>query len=364
MGTIASSDYSTFAAGGATSLVWNTSKVATPPTPSLTSYVVRPCGCRCPFCPDCARKLGRATGEALKEVLLTFKAITMVSFTVDPQLFPSPAEAYAYVRDHDCVRKTILAIHRNRLTHSPRYFCAVEWQEHTEQVHFHVLLDASSITEEQVFKMWSRRRPPQAGPVQFGRPPLGWVHVSPPSRDHGEKAQAAGRAASYVTKVPHWGFPTWVMGMGTDKRIRRFSTNQGFWSRPNKPKAPPRPPSTAPRAKRQKFTYAEKISKCKTTANVFEVGEWIDRLTGEVKSERWLFETQPAEDIQPGEPAYVNSKIQACSAEGVLDQIDAQSGRLNAIVRMRQARPRHPTPAAAEGSVDKGSKWDGPRFAE
>jgi hypothetical protein len=62
-------------------------------------------------------------------------------------------------RYRDGVHKTIAALHRNKLTNSPRCFSVIDCQEHTDQVDDQVLLDG----------FWNRpvkpktpRRPPPA----------------------------------------------------------------------------------------------------------------------------------------------------------------------------------------------------------
>ena len=276
-------------------------------------------------------------------MLLTFTNITMVTLTVDPELFSSPREAYAYLRDRDCVRNTILALHRNKLTHSPRYFSVVEWQEDTEQVHYHVLLDATNIPEAKLYDIWSRRRPRSAGPVAPGRHPFGRTDVSPPRRYKGGKDEAARRAAYYVTKVPPKGFPAWVMAMGADERIRRFSTNQGFWNRPRpaKPKAAPRTPTANRRTKRQKRSYAERAADCGTTSNVFESATRVDYETGEeIEYDRYVGTLGPVGGDHANRPRYVAGEVQARSLEGVLDVYEAEIDQPAEIKRTRRAKPR------------------------
>ena len=213
-------------------------------------------------------------------------------------------------------RKTILSLCRRKLTLSRRYFCVVQWQKVTEQVHFHILLEATNIPKLEVYDIWSRQRPRSAGLVPHGSDPFGRVHVSQPRQSKGGNREAARRAACYVTKVPPQGFPSWVMEMGAGERIKRFSTNQGFWGRPAKPASPCRPPVAKPRVQRQKRTYREKAASCGTTSDVFEQVTGVDLETGaESMLDRYVATVGPADVHQPDPPRNVAGEVRAGSVE-------------------------------------------------
>jgi hypothetical protein len=186
--------------------------------------------CRCWYCPDCMNNMGRKLRDKLVPILGTFREIMMWTFTVDPALFQNPREAFFYVRDHRCIARTIADIAGGGWLHSRRYWYVVEWQRHTQMAHYHVLLDASYIPWDVVLSSWSKHRPPQAAPSDGLRPAFGTVLYSRGRGSRDGTFQSAEHAAAYVVKylrkVPQHGFPDWVLDMGAETRIRRYSASR------------------------------------------------------------------------------------------------------------------------------------------
>jgi hypothetical protein len=307
----------------------------------LTEYEVQPCRCNCQFCIHCAKKLSINERFRLSKVLETFTHITMVTLTVDPDLFTTPPEAYAYLRDHKCVHDTIRTLIRRNRLYSRRYFCVLEWQRNTEQVHYHILLDIGDLTEAEVYEIWSRRRPQSAGPAAPGRPRFGVVYVKAAEDLEGYDPPVS-KAASYVTKLPDC-FPKWVLDMGADKRVKRFSTSQGFYGRPLQPPRIEPMGRRRTRQERKRLTYAQRTAECGTKLDVFEPATRTDYTTGEVVTFRKYAITIAAKDAgQPGTPAFapVKGKVVAQSPEGVLDHCEAAAGQPLEIQRTRRAKHR------------------------
>jgi len=259
--------------------------------------------CRCWFCPDCCKGMGYNLRKKLFPILETFSGLLLVTFTVDPSLFADPKTAYFYVRERRCIARTIQDLFRWGYLCSRRYFSVLEWQRDTEQVHFHVLLDAKYIPFDRLLESWSKHRPEHAGPVIGNRPPFGTVRFS---KGHfgGGPAHAARYVTKYLIKTPEHGFPEWVLRMGEETRIRRHSTSRGFWGTVSKRR-------TEAGAKRQceGRTYAEKIQACGSSVNLFEVRETVNRETGEILVKRqWVGELLANADVvmeslfDPGEP--------------------------------------------------------------
>ena len=283
------------------------------------------CRCDCWFCPDCCGIKGYNLRAELIPILETFTGLLMVSFSVDPTLFASPRQAFDYLRKRRCLSLTAQDLRRGSYLHSRRYFYVLEWQKSTEQVHFHVLFDASFIPFEVLLASWSKYRPADAGPVVGDRPPFGTVWISKPSFEGG--ALHAGRyATKYLTKVPEGGFPAWVMDMGRKCRIRRYSTSRGFWGRESEERSEPETHrQVSPRS------YAERVSECGTTTNVSRVSMVVDTGTGEVDHPReWTGELDVTSLVLgkfPVDEAWSRSRIlfevqsadQACQAgEGLM----------------------------------------------
>ncbi len=189
----------------------------------------------------------------------------MLTFTVDPSLFATPAAAYAYMMKRRCIARTIQDMHRQGFLASRRYFCVVEWQKKTEQAHFHVLVDATRIPWDNLLASWSKHRPASGGPVVGDRPAFGTVLFS--KRDFaGGPAHAARYATKYLVKVPEQGFPAWVLALGAGRRVRRYSTSRGFWNQPAKVSR-----KTYRKRELTRLSYGERIKRCRKSSNVFKV---------------------------------------------------------------------------------------------
>lgn len=242
-------------------------------------YEIAKCGCDCWFCEDCCMVKGMKLRAELIPIVKTFRSVMMISLTIDPTLFPSPAVAFRYVRRRRAVSRTIQDLRRGGYLHSPRYFYVIEWQKNTEQVHFHILLDASFIPFQTLLDSWSKHRPPGRGPVVGDRPAFGTVQFS--KQDIKSPVHAAKYVTKYLTKFPPLGFPAWVMNMGADTTIRRYSTSRGFWGR----EYPEREP-TGKKRQRLRQSYRARTANCGTLLNVFSIYEDLDQLTGELRESR------------------------------------------------------------------------------
>lgn len=212
-------------------------------------------------------------------ILQTFDGLIMASLTVDPELFTDPQTAYLYTMDKRCISVTTQDLDRWNHLNTRRYFYVVEWQKNTEQAHYHILYDSSYIPWDSLLYSWSKHRPPEAGPVIGKRPAFGTVIFSAPK--FADPIHAAKYATKYLIKHPEHGFPKWVLAMGADKRIRRYGTGRPFWNNPKKFKTEPK--NTR---KNRRLSYKERISQCGDSVNIFEINNFIDLETGEIKTIR------------------------------------------------------------------------------
>ncbi|MBL9090832.1 MAG: hypothetical protein JNL96_06385 [Planctomycetaceae bacterium] len=155
----------------------------------------------------------------------------MLTLTVDPKLFPTPLEAFQFLRKRRCVAKALAELHHKGLLHSRRYFYVVEWQmgkgneAGTEMPHFHVLVDADFIPFEALKEAWNKYRPKWAPPVFGNAPAFGHVRISKRSFAGGA-AHAAHYACKYLMKHPEKGYPEYVRF--AKLQIKRFSTSRGL----------------------------------------------------------------------------------------------------------------------------------------
>lgn len=239
-------------------------------------YQVAKCGCDCWFCAECYEVKGYKLRARLIPILQTFRGIMMLSLTVDPTLFACPLDAYLYLCDERCVSKTMQDLRRAKCVHSGRYFCVLEWQERTEQTHFHVLIDATFVAFELLLRAWSKHRPASAGPVVGTRPSFGTVVFSKRNFEGGA-VHAARYATKYLVKVPDYGFPSWLLDMGDERRVRRYTASKRFWGTEPQPKVEPKKKrQTCPKK------YRERIEDCGDTFNIFAKRETVNDFTGEI----------------------------------------------------------------------------------
>lgn len=247
-------------------------------------YEISKCRCDCWFCPDCAKVKGYNLRARLVPILQTFKDLLLVTFTIDPELFSSPQQAYEYAMDNRCISVTTQDLYRWGHLNSRKYFYVIEWQKETEQVHFHVLYDSNYIPWNALRKSWSKHRPKSAGPVKGNRPAFGTVLFSK-IKFQGGFLHAARYVTKYLTKTPEEGFPEWALNMGKNRTIRRFGTSRGFWNESSK-----RSESEAKyKRKNKRLSYKERLKSCGQTSNIFKVKEVIDKETGEITTKKfWI----------------------------------------------------------------------------
>jgi len=260
-------------------------------------FEVSKCRCQSWFCPDCCQVMGYNLRAKLIPVLRTFDGLIMVTLTVDPLLFHDPKTAYIYIQDRRCLSRTTQDLDRGGYVFTRRYFYVVEWQKDTEQAHFHVLLDSQFIPVHALNASWSKHRPHTAGPVLANRPDFGFCFCSVPNFEGGFE-HAARYATKYLIKAPEHGFPNWVLDMGSDRRIRRFSASRGLWGHPTKQYVKDPDLKPIPRPKR---SYHQKLEICGQGVNIIEVTEIINPQTGEIAPKRsWVGRLNvPANEVIP-----------------------------------------------------------------
>ena len=305
--------------------------------------------CKCAFCPECSKIMGYNLRKKLFPILETFSGLIMLTFTVDPTLFPNPRTAYLYMREKRCIAKTLRDLFRWGHLCSRRYFCVVEWQKDTEQAHFHVLVDAQFIPWGELLRSWSKHRPESAGPVVGDRPTFGTVHFK--KDPFAGPAHAARYVTKYLTKTPEHGFPEWVLKLGEETRIRRYSGSRRLFGNP-----PKKHDQAGKKRESKPRTYAERIQACGSSMNVFEIRESVDRETGEIQTTRtWAGELQADANrvlerlFDPGEPRRSRRSLLALSLPHVQRIISIAAGHDTAWIRGGPSRHESPEPGAFEG---------------
>ncbi|WP_085755019.1 hypothetical protein [Sedimentisphaera salicampi] len=207
----------------------------------------------------------------------------METLTVDPELFSNPKDAYLYVMENRCVSVTTQDLYRWGYLATRRYFYVIEWQKDTQMPHFHVLYDSKYISWNAILYSWGKHRPKDAGEVKENRPRFGTVlHSAPNFKD---PAYAGRYATKYLIKTPKEGFPEWVLDMGKERRIRRYSASRGFWGETSSKSNN----DNKDKRKNQQKSYRERINGCGQTVNFFQLLVTTDIKTGEVEQNRkWL----------------------------------------------------------------------------
>lgn len=247
---------------------------------------LRPCLCRKWFCPDCAPRLGKSLRSKLRERLKRFKRVFGITLTIDGSLFSSPEEAWRYVMAKRLICLLVKKLHARGYLNSKHYFWVVEWQQDTEQAHWHLLIDSEYVPFGEIVAIWSSFRPKSAPalPVRvtadnyksLDRPAFGSVRFTL----NGEVAwRAAMYATKYLVKVPDYGFPDWVLDF--PGRVRRYDHSKGFFS-DGKPKREPVQDDDGDISfdpekleRRREFkTLRERMAQCKATTTIIRREVW------------------------------------------------------------------------------------------
>lgn len=299
-------------------------------------FEVAKCNCRCWFCSHCCITQGYKLRGRLIPILETFRGLIMASLTIDPELFPDPKTAYLYTMDKRCISVTTQDLYRWGHLNTRRYFYVVEWQKNTEQAHYHVLYDSGFIPWDSLLASWSKHRPKNAGPVRDNRPAFGTVIFSAP--EFRNAAHAGRYATKYLIKTPEHGYPVWVLQMGKERRIRRYSASRGFWGS----ESAYRDPTPVTTRKNRQYTYYQRIESCGDSVNLFEITEILDKETGEITcSRQWVGQinveasTVISGIFDPGNPDRHRRSLLAKNQRQALNIIRAASNENAQFIRHR-----------------------------
>jgi hypothetical protein len=246
--------------------------------------------CKSWFCDHCAKIQGPRLRAKLIDRVASWQSPMMLTFTIDPDLFETPEDAFKHV-----TRTRALAHVMRMLSEclaSPGYFAVIEWQENGWP-HWHVLCDSVCIPIEKARQAWAKFVP--ADRRHLVRPKigsLGIVRFSKPGWCKNAK-HAALYVSKYLTKYPDDGFPAWVMA--AKYRIRRFSTSRGFWGQLSHRKASASIVEDESdvledeAGTREARTHSERLGTCCRSCTVYRVNNTIDFDTGETKRVRTFF---------------------------------------------------------------------------
>lgn len=188
------------------------------------AYVVAK-GCKNRYCPDCCTSLGVKLRERVRDQIADWKAVLLVTLTVDPTLFGGSQEAYERVRERRGISRLVRSLLKTGHLSTGRYFVAIEFQANG-MPHWHLLLEASFVPVERVQELWDLNRPEGAGPVQPNRPGFGFVWMS--KSDFKSMDHAANYVTKYCLKHPEKGYPDWVLDF--EGRVPKYSTSRGFFA--------------------------------------------------------------------------------------------------------------------------------------
>lgn len=254
-----------------------------------THWVLKPCLCRKWYCGDCAPWMGRKLRHRLRDRLRLFRKVFGITLTIDGSLFSSPEAAWRYVMDNRLLSQLVKKLHKAGFLSSRAYFWVVEWQEETQQAHWHLLVDSDFIPFGKIVEIWSSFRPKWAPslPVKvtaenyktLDRPAFGSVRFTLTGCRDAWRASAY--TTKYLIKTPVGGYPDWVLDYVG--RVPRYGHSRGFFpdGRPPDPKASQRKPSFDPKLlEREAKTLRERVAQCRQQTTVLRVEVSIDE-TGE-----------------------------------------------------------------------------------
>ena len=197
---------------------------------------LKPCWCRKWYCRDCAPRMGKGLRSKLRDRLSALRCVFGITLTLDGSLFASPVEGWRYVMDNRLLSVFVKKLHEKGYLNSRDYFWVVEWQQDTQQAHWHLLVDADCIPFGELVAVWSSFRPKSAEPLPYrvtaenyktlDRPAFGSVRYTLSSKN---PWKASGYATKYLVKVPEYGFPDWVLDY--DGRVPRYGHSKGFFAK-------------------------------------------------------------------------------------------------------------------------------------
>jgi hypothetical protein len=262
---------------------------------------IKPCWCRKWYCSDCAPRMGGALQAKLRERLQKFARVFGITLTIDGSLFSTPEEAWRYVMDNRLLSLFVKKLRSRGHLNSRDYFWVVEWQEETQQAHWHLLVDSRFVPFGDIVEIWSSFRPKFAPPLpekvtatnykNFERPAFGSVRFS---FQNASPWAASGYATKYLIKVPSYGFPDWVLDYVG--RVPRYGHSRGFFAAPDD-NADDKPADAAPykptvhdsdcfcnicrgedgSERREYRTLRERLAACKSKSTILRVEILEDR---------------------------------------------------------------------------------------
>ena len=193
------------------------------------------CGCKSHYCESCSRGLGLKLRAKLVEAIQGWQASipVMVTLTIDPKIFDSPAEEMDFVRKKSLISQLIRELKRRGFLTSPNYFGVIEFQENGWP-HWHVLIDSSFLPIAAINSIWQGYGPAREGSTVD----MGFVWISKGTGSKNGKFHTKEHAAHYVTKYiikpPKNGFPAWVLNR-KGVIFKRYTTNKGCFASVGKP---------------------------------------------------------------------------------------------------------------------------------
>jgi len=186
--------------------------------------------------------MGAGLRRKLVSRLAAFGCVYGITLTIDGALFKSPQEAWRFVMDKRLLSLIVKKLFVLGFLKSRDYFWVVEWQEETQQAHWHLLVDSRFVPFGVIVAAWSAFRPRSAGPLSWKpgtsacrrvtpenyrdleRPAFGSVRFSKPL---GSPWAGARYATKYLVKTPNGGFPEWVLDY--EGQIPRYGRSKGFF---------------------------------------------------------------------------------------------------------------------------------------
>lgn len=194
--------------------------------PVTVKTIAVACGCKSRFCERCCLALGIKLKQKLIPILETFKRVMMLTFTIDPQHFAGPAEAFEHVKKARCLSVTMQALRRAGVLITDRWFAVIEWQENGWP-HWHVLVEAQHIPFPTLAAAWNVNLAKLGKTADQTRVGFGSVRFTVSRFNSGK--HAAGYACAYLTKHPKHGYPEWVLDSLT-RKVHRYSASRGLWN--------------------------------------------------------------------------------------------------------------------------------------
>lgn len=260
-----------------------------------TDYLLRGRDCRCGCCASCSGKRGHRRAEAVAKVVESFGHWRFLTLTIDGSAFAGKQrEIYEHLRESVAVGELMRSLRLRGLT--DRWFCCMEFQGETQQVHFHLIVETLTPTgfldARLVQKLWGRFRPEWAGelgklPNGDERPGVGFANIPTRRRYAPGKSAVVAYVTGYLGAAGKNPVPDWWLDSIDERhgKSQMYSCSRNFWAGFRPAPKPRLEPLGIERPRRRPIR--ERMKSCREQFDIIEAHHLIK--DGKIINTKWKF---------------------------------------------------------------------------